>query len=159
VAKAARFRQSNLRRRRPFIEQRAVFLLICEGRNSEPLYFSALGKRLKTTVIESIKAAGSPDAIASKAIEEARNRGLYRRGGRKQAAAKGDEIWAVFDRDQHEHFDAAVTKCEQNGLIESVHIAEERATRQLAARELEGNPFGPPSTTVHYLTEALRIRG
>ena len=212
MAKAARFRQSNLRRRRAFIDQRAVFLLICEGGNSEPLYFSSLGRTLKATVIESIKGAGSPDAIADKAVEEARSRGFFSRSGRKQRVARGDQIWAVFDRDQHEHFDAAVTKCEQNGikvarsnpcfevwlilhveefhrpdgrdvlfhhfctlrpdykegkgrrcdfstLIEAVQIAEGRAEKQLAARHEEGDPYGRQSTTVHYLTQALRTRG
>ena len=212
MAKAARFRQSNLRRRRAFMEQRAVFLLICEERNSEPLYFSSLGRTLKATVIESIKAAGSPDAIADKAIEEARSRGFFSRSGRKQRVARGDQIWAVFDPDQHEHFDAAVMTCEKNGikvarsnpcfeiwlilhveefhrpdgrevvfhhfcklrpdyqegkgrrcdfatLIQSVEVAEGRAAKQLIAREEEGLPFGPPSTTVHHLTETLRARG
>ena len=39
----------------------------------------------------------------------------------------------------------------QTQLIE----AEHRAERQLAARDGEGKPFGPPSTTVFHLTRAI----
>jgi hypothetical protein len=209
MAKASRFRQSTLRRRRAFIDQRARFLLICEGRNSEPLYFRALGRNLKRIVIELMGGAGSPDTIAETAIGEARSRGYL---GRRSGPAPADQVWAVFDRDQHEHFEDAVRACERNGikvarsnpcfevwlvlhienfdrdcgrdevfhhfcklrpdykdgkgrecdfatLVQSVQLAEERAVRQLAARQAEGVPFGPPSTTVFELTSVLRTRG
>jgi RloB-like protein len=209
IAKASRFRQS-LRRRRALVDQRARFLLFCEGRNSEPLYFHTLARTLKRTVIDLKKAAGSPDTIAAKAIEEARVQGLLSK--RRAAGAVSDQVWAIFDRDQHEHFEEAVRKCEQNGirvarsnpcfeiwlilhledfdrpddrdhvfehfcklkpdykdgkgrkcdftqLIQSAQAAEERAVRQLAAREAEGSPFGPPSTTAYELTRVLRTRG
>lgn len=113
MAKAARFREFNLRRRRAFVEQRARFLLVCEGRNSEPLYFLALGRTLRATVIETIKGAGSPDTIAELALQEARSRGLK---GRRSGQFSKDQVWAVFDRNSHEHFDEAVRKCEQGGI-------------------------------------------
>jgi hypothetical protein len=212
MAKAARFRRANLQRRRAFIEQRAHFLLICEGRNSEPLYFSALGRILRRTIVEPVKGGGTPGTVADRAVEEARSRGLLSGRGRKKGAARNDQVWAVFDRDQHEHYDEAVAKCQANGiglarsnpsfevwlilhfeefnrpdgrelvfehfcklqpdyregkgrrsnfgaLIQNIEAAEVRATRQLAARAAEGQPYGPPSTTVQDLTIVLRGRG
>jgi hypothetical protein len=41
-------------------------------------------------------------------------------------------------------------------FVRSVVEAEARAESQLRARAQEGNPFGPPSTTVFELTRAIR---
>lgn len=159
-------------------------------------------------MIEPLRGAGAPITIAEKAIEEARKRGLT---SKRRPANPNDQVWAVFDRDEHNNFADAVRKCEENGinvarsnpcfevwlilhleefnrpdgrqavfdhlcklrpdykegkgrscdfltLIRAVEIAEQRAVQQLAAREAEGAPFGPPSTTVHELTKALRQR-
>ena len=42
-------------------------------------------------------------------------------------------------------------------LISQIEAAEHRAERQLVAREDEGKPFGPPSTTMVHLTRAIRL--
>jgi hypothetical protein len=106
MAKAARHRASKLRRRKAFRDPRAVFQLYCEGKNSEPLYFGALGKILKNSVISVIRTGASPDALVRNAISEARSRGVE--------LAKGDQVWIVFDRDEHAHFDAAIEACARN---------------------------------------------
>lgn len=41
-------------------------------------------------------------------------------------------------------------------LMEAIELAEERASRQLQARTNEGDELGEPSTTVGYLTAAVR---
>jgi hypothetical protein len=41
-------------------------------------------------------------------------------------------------------------------LIARIGDADSQAERQLAARADEGNPYGPPSTTVFKLTRAIR---
>lgn len=41
-------------------------------------------------------------------------------------------------------------------LVKRVEDAEQRAERQLARREKEGDAYDPPSTTVFYLTRAIR---
>jgi len=43
-----------------------------------------------------------------------------------------------------------------NELVRRVESAERRAAAQLRERELNGNPFGNPSTTVGSLTRAIR---
>jgi hypothetical protein len=84
------------------------------------------------------------------------------------------EVWIIlhhndFDRPDDHHavqahlerlcpeYDAAKGKrpdCDR--FIHKVEEAEQRAERQLAAREAEGYAFGPPSTTVFKLTRAIR---
>jgi hypothetical protein len=46
--------------------------------------------------------------------------------------------------------------CDWNKLLENVEVAEQRASKQLLARDNEGDPFGPPSNTVGELTAAIR---
>lgn len=148
--------------------------------------------------------------IARRSADLARQTGAARRRrGRVDLYEEKDEVWAVFDRDQHPYFDDAVRLCEAKRvgvarsnpcfeiwlilhetdfdrpdgrhavqvhlqslcpeydaargkrpdcvrLIGQIEDAERRAERQLAAREAEGQPFGPPSTTVFTLTRAIR---
>ncbi len=107
-----------LKRRRPRLEPKRRFVLFCEGRNTEPAYFKAINKAISRNAIISVKThrgVGVPRTIAEKAAEEA---GKNRRR-KKDSFEEGDQVWAVFDRDQHPNFDEAVRLCEDNG----VHIA------------------------------------
>lgn len=105
-------RLPDIRRRRPIREPRSRFVIFCEGRNTEPAYFLAIGQRFRNALIsiETVGGAGAPSTIADKAIEyirEGRNDRRWRLG----AYERGDRVWAVFDRDDHPHFDEAVEKC------------------------------------------------
>jgi hypothetical protein len=84
------------------------------------------------------------------------------------------EVWLIlhhtdFDRPDDRHlvqghfqslcpeYDAARGKRPDCvALLGKIEQAERRAERQLSARNAEGNPFGPPSTTVFELTRAIR---
>ena len=64
-----------------------------------------------------VPAVGVPYTIAEKAVEHARALGLDQRSRRKKDSfEENDEVWAVFDRDEHPHFDEAVALCEQHGV-------------------------------------------
>ena len=55
--------------------------------------------------------------IATEAVEFAQSLGLTTKSRRrKNSFEKNDEVWAVFDRDEHPKFDEAVSLCESNGL-------------------------------------------
>ena len=153
---------------------------------------------------------GVPYTIAEKAVERARKLGLAPGSRRRQDSFEDrDQVWAVFDRDEHPRFNEAVELCRNHGvgvgrsdpcfelwlilherdydrpndrhalqaelrrlrpeyeidgaktpdcdeLIRRVEDAERRCDEQLRRREEEGNPFGNPSTTVGYLTTAIR---
>ena len=62
--------------------------------------------------IETVPAVGVPLTIAEKAKERVR---LSPRR-RKQSFEANDQVWAVFDRDEHEQFDTAVHLCESLGI-------------------------------------------
>ncbi len=179
------------------------FYLYCEGRNTEPRYFSTLKSMLENTIIIE-KAVGVPLTIA-----EAASNKKQELDSSQDSHEENDEVWAVFDRDEHPKFDEAVALCEMykvglarsnpcfeiwlilhiedfdkacdrdfaqkqlkkidtsynpkkdkmpdcNNLIDKLSEAEKRAAIQLKRRSEEGNSYGPPSTTVHLLTRALK---
>jgi RloB-like protein len=71
----------------------------------------------QNAVIDVIPGAGTPDAIAKIAIAEATARGVIGRGRKKLAwYERTDEVWAVFDRDEHHHYDDAIRLCEETQI-------------------------------------------
>ena len=106
-------RTPGLKRRNPRREPKRRFVLFCEGARTEPAYFRAIKRERGNTLIavEIVGAAGVPMTIAEKAVEEAN-----RRRGRRDSFEKDDQVWAVFDRDQHPRFDEAVKQCEQHDI-------------------------------------------
>lgn len=117
--KTARRGVPNPRRRGPQQEPKQRFILFCEGKNTEPAYFGALRRAYRGTLIsiEAVGDLGVPRTIAEKAVEHTRALGLNRRSRRKKDSfEENDQVWAVFDRDEHPHFDEAVALCERGGV-------------------------------------------
>ncbi len=115
----ARRRTGRIGRRGPRREPKVRFTLFCEGRNTEPAYFAAVRKAWTGALIsvESRSGVGTPITVARKAVEFARSE-RSRQGARRQRNLfeEGDEVWAVFDRDEHERHEEAVKVCESNGI-------------------------------------------
>lgn len=109
-------RGSNIKRRRASRDPKRRFLVVSEDENSAPAYFRALAGA-SNSIIDVIGGAGTPEVIAQTAIDLAIERGVI---GRKRKALawyeRTDEVWAVFDRDEHEHFDRGVRLCDENGI-------------------------------------------
>ena len=108
-------RAGSLKRRRAGREPKRRFVLFCEGRNTEPAYFEALGRARSGAMIalEIVPGAGVPMTVAREAAEEAKS---FKRRGRRNSFEKDDRVWAVFDRDDHPRFAEAVALCEGNGV-------------------------------------------
>ena len=105
----------NLRRSRSSREPKRRFTLFCEGANTEVEYFEAIRRVYSSTLIEweVYGGAGVPYTIAEKAIEQAKSLGLTRHSRRrKDSYEENDQVWAVFDRDDHPRFREAVANCE-----------------------------------------------
>ena len=188
------------------------FIIFCEGKNTEPSYFVALKQANKKALIDIdiTGGCGVPYTIAEKASAEAERLGLNGKGRRKlNSFEERDEIWAVFDRDEHPRFEEAITLCRSRSvkvahsnpcfelwlilhfcdfdrpdgrksvqkflrglrpeydpdqrkilnceeLLPNIEAAEKRAKNLLDRREQERSPFGPPSSTVGHLTQAIR---
>jgi RloB-like protein len=60
------------------------------------------------------RAAGDPFGIAQRAAKWIGNKG--QRAGNFDTYDKGDQVWVVFDRDQHERFEDAMSLCERQGI-------------------------------------------
>lgn len=115
----ARRNPPSIRRRQSRREPKQRFFLFCEGKNTEPAYFSALKRTLTGALItiETKPGVGVPMTIATEAIKFAKSAGLTRNSRRKKNLfEENDEVWAVFDRDEHPNFDDAVSLCEGNNV-------------------------------------------
>ena len=61
--------------------------------------------------VEIVPAAGVPYTVAEKAVEQ-----NPKQRRKKDSFEENDQVWAVFDRDEHPRFDEAVALCEQHGV-------------------------------------------
>ncbi|HAO2891983.1 TPA: RloB domain-containing protein, partial [Escherichia coli] len=87
--------------------------------NTEPAYFEALGRSVDRALIDikTEKAVGTPMTIAEVSTAFAKGEGLNRRRrAGLNSFEKGDEVWAVFDRDEHPYFQDAVNLCERHNV-------------------------------------------
>ncbi len=208
----ARRRIPDFKRRRHRREPKRRFYVFCEGKKTEPTYLAAVKAACANALIEvnTIGGVGVPDTLAAAAVTLMRSLGLSPRSHKPQRSfEENDEVWAVFDRDQHPNFKRAIGRCHRAGvrvgrsnpcfevwlilheeeydkpddrkavqihlkklrpeydrhgakipdctdLVTRTQTAEDRAEKQLKRREEEGEPYGRPSTTVGYLTRAIR---
>lgn len=103
-------RAKSFRRGRPTRELRARILIVCEGEKTEPTYFRALckDKRLTAAEVEVGPSEYGPDP---------RNVVDYAVDRKKEACNDKepyDEVWCVFDRDEHKRFKEALNKAEHS---------------------------------------------
>ena len=114
-----RRRTPNLKRKNPQLEPKRRFILFCEGEKTEIEYFEAIRRICSSTLIavETHGGVGVPYTIAEKAVERAKALGLAPRSRRKKDSyEERDQVWAIFDRDEHPRFKEAVMKCEEQNV-------------------------------------------
>jgi hypothetical protein len=110
-------RTPSLRRGRHQREPKRRFIIYCEGAKTEPNYLAALRRSCSGALIEveTIPGAGVPFTIAESAADRSRKLGLStKRRKVLNSFEEGDQVWAVFDRDEHPRFNEAVALCEKN---------------------------------------------
>lgn len=102
-------------------QQKQRFLLCCEGAGTEPGYFRSLAKSLRNPLIELIEVEiAEHEATDPKQIVEQAKR--LRAEADRQAKhmhddnLRYDQVWCVFDRDEHAHFDEAINQALDNKL-------------------------------------------
>ena len=136
VARRARGRRGgrsvpDLKRRKAQLAPRRRFILFLEGGKTEPAYFDALQRACRGALIdiESHPGMGVPYTIAEKAVERARKLGLAPRSRRRKDSFEDrDQVWAVFDRDEHPR---SVRKPVDNGRATDNRDSGCRQTRTL----------------------------
>jgi len=117
--KASDFRRSGRGRKVEIKNIRYYYLIVCEGKKTEPLYFNALVAQLPPGVLSvcefDVKGLGTNTTdLVSKAQELAEN--VKSKTGRKV-----DKIWCVFDRDSFpkKNFNSAISTCNQTDGMEA----------------------------------------
>ncbi len=103
------------RRRPPRLGQRKKILAVCEGKVTEPEYLKGLRRYLKSKLLEikTIGGVGVPMSVVDEAIA-AKQRSD--RLPQKRRDDKYDEVWAVFDRDDHPMYKEAQQKAHNKNI-------------------------------------------
>ncbi len=108
-----------LKREKHKREPKQRFILFCEGEKTETEYFKAISRACSSTLISVIPhgGVGVPYTIATKAIQTAKDLGLAPKSRRKKDSyEERDQVWAIFDRDDHPRFKEAVAECEKQNV-------------------------------------------
>lgn len=109
-------RGRGLRRAPPTRAPKVRFLIYCEGENTEPHYFRALlALHDHAVLLDIVPVPGDLIKLAREAGERGRREGVGRRR-RLNSFEEADQVWAVFDRDEHPGFDETIRICESNGV-------------------------------------------
>lgn len=93
------------------------FLIVCEGTQTEPNYFEALGRKIKGKVNLIIKREGK---VSLSLVKEAKK--LKDEDGGYDQGKSEDEVWCVFDRDfkpennNQQNFNQAITLAYNNNI-------------------------------------------
>lgn len=114
---ARRDRPRREARRAPFLEPKPRILVVCEGEVTEPQYFEAFRRwcRNPRVDVRVVGPAGVPFTLVTRARE-------LKEGAEREAAAERDEniryeeVWCVFDFDQHPRVREARQMAKDNGL-------------------------------------------
>lgn len=110
-------RSNRLRRRAPRLLPRPRVLVICEGTKTEPSYFAALRTeeevRLVDVVIED--SGGVPKTLVERAAELKRSAAERARRSDDNSIAY-DEVWCVFDVDEHPRMTEALQQARDNDI-------------------------------------------
>jgi hypothetical protein len=104
-------------RRVPFRDPRPIILIVCEGKNTEPEYLEGFWKACQNprVKIEPVGGIGAPLTL----VQVARDR---KRRADKNAKREGDEnlkydqVWCVFDIDNHPHVPEAKLLAAEHGI-------------------------------------------
>src|SRR6185295_17099142 len=107
----------DLPRRRSSDQPRRRILVLCEGKETEPRYLEALYAKLRPSRVQIvIEGYGEdPKALVERAV--ARKREVEREARRRgDSEISPDEIWCVFDVDEHGRLADARQQARDNGI-------------------------------------------
>jgi hypothetical protein len=105
--------QKSIARKSAIRNPKVKITVICEGKVTEPDYFVSMASYCGALVEVNLvveRGAGVPSTIVDKAIA------LREANEPRDSFEKLDQLWVVFDRDEHPHYEAAVAKAEAAGI-------------------------------------------
>lgn len=130
----------SLRRRGPARDSYDRVLIVCEGSKSEPDYFRALAQDLKLGSAQ-VVVTGDSDSAPIKVVEKAIKR--------FQQDRDFDQVYCIFDRDQHDTYRAALERVASETL--TIRPAPGFRCRFGRCGRLRGNSCAMPSIVFHGL--------
>lgn len=95
--------EKGLERKSPVLEEKPTFLIVCEGRNTEPSYFNNF--KLSSAIIKSIGEGYNTLSLVKRAITLSEKKNY-------------DQVWCVFDKDDFtdENFNNAILLASKNNI-------------------------------------------
>jgi hypothetical protein len=106
-------RRESLKRRSPFRKVLPRILIVCEGTKTEPGYFEDFRQRYRRVVELELSPGGVPKTLVERAAEMKKDADA--RAG-KDENERYDEVWCVFDIDDHPKIDDAKQQARDNGI-------------------------------------------
>jgi len=105
---------SRPRRRITSSAERRQLLVFVEGRRTEERYIVHWWRQYRGSIIVNVdKFHGSPLSLVKRAVERQRESVREAKRGKGKAF---DEIWCVFDIDEHPHLQQAIALAQENGI-------------------------------------------
>lgn len=99
--------------------ERKYYLIVCEGKKTEPNYFKCFENELPrgTVLIEIIGTGKAPLDIVNRAIK--RRDEAVKQSKKNITSRPYDQVWVVFDKDNidSDDFNEAIRKAEQNEIL------------------------------------------
>ncbi len=96
---------------------RRYYLIVCEGKETEPLYFEGLKKDLPPGVLETVKieVKGTGNKKTMALVEEAKKLRIRRE---ESSGLPIGSLWVVFDRDDFlaANFNESIETCKREGI-------------------------------------------
>ena len=110
VERRFRDRQESLKRHRAMRDPKHRILVVCEGKKTEPIYFKAFQHHVRNQLVhvEIVGEGGVPTTVVELAIE-LRTAAELEAKAHKDDNLRYDEVWCVFDVDEHPHLEEACT--------------------------------------------------
>lgn len=108
-------KKNSLARKERFAELRKKFFVFCEGRNTEPGYFSAIKHHYDHVEIHIEKDTGHPQTLLSKAVAVIQGQSPFGKSVRF-CKKRGDEVWAVFDYDNRPNVMECICRFKSHGI-------------------------------------------
>lgn len=106
-------KRESLRRRAPSRRVLPRILIVCEGTTTEPGYFEDLRQRYRRSVEVELSPGGVPKTLVERAAEMKRDADAK---ATKDENERYDEVWCVFDIDDHPKIDDAKQQARDNGI-------------------------------------------
>ncbi|MFA6450836.1 MAG: RloB family protein [bacterium] len=110
-----RYKKGKPLRRTDFKSQKPVILIVCEGKKTEPNYLTSIKQEWRLTSMDIEIVGGDECGTDPKGIVDfAKSRARQLRTNKREI--KNENVWCVFDRDQHLTCDAAIIMANDNGF-------------------------------------------